>query len=180
VQGHAVTLAGTDPISEVRLLRDYVKWPGHRTWFVDNDITNVLVQNALKKIKEEWPQANTELKDLRSIIPKLEAIGFANLDFMGWPLQSDNWECFTQVAKSLLPGAILGFTWLRGRENLKKHASARLLWRLGKGYEGDERRWVGFQRAAEKVDRTLKLIGRYQYFSNHSPMSIAVFRKDIK
>lgn len=35
VQGHAVTLAGTDPESEVLLMRDYLRWPAHRAWFVD-------------------------------------------------------------------------------------------------------------------------------------------------
>lgn len=178
VQGHAVTLAGPEPIAELKLLRDYVRWPGHRTWFVDKDVNNPKVVRALRQIKKEWPEAHAEGRDLRKLLPALGAIGFANLDFMGWPLQRDNWDCFEQVAQMLLPGAVVGFTWLRGREQLNTQKSARLLWKLGKGYRGNERRWAGFLNAVEQVDRKLRLLDRWQYLSNHSPMSVAVFRKE--
>lgn len=177
VQGHAVTLAGTEPVPELKLLRDYVRWPAHRTWFVDNNIRNPRVVKALRRISKEWPQANTRLEDLRKLVPTLGAIGFANLDFMGWPLQEDNWECFEEVSKRLLPRAILGFTWLRGREHFEV-GCAKLLWKLGKGYQGNERRWAGFLRAVEmSTNGSLELIDRWQYYSNRSPMSVAVFRK---
>lgn len=179
IQGHAVTLAGKDPESELRLLRDYVKWPGHRTWFVDNSKRPEIL-SALAGIKQSWPEANAERVNLWNIVPKLEVIGFANMDFMGAPLEKDTLRCLTEVIPRLLPKAIMGFTWMRGREHVNANRpSSDLLWRLGKGYRGNERRWAGMLNAIDQIaEGSLTLIDRLEYLSNHSPMSVAVFRKD--
>lgn len=174
IQGHAVTLAGPDPQHELVLLRDYLQWPSNRAWFVDKDKATA---KAMDSLRRKWPGVNTELADLRKVLPKLGGVGFANLDFMGWPLQRDSWECFEQTVEQLLPGAVLGFTWLRGREHFDVQSCAHLLWKLGKGYRGNDRRWAGFLRAVYATDSSLKLLDRWQYNSNHSPMSVAVFRK---
>jgi hypothetical protein len=177
VQGHAVTLAGTDPGSEVKLMRDYLQWPAHRAWFVDRANTRE-VRDSLRKIDHLWPGVNVRNIDLQDLAPYLEAIGFANLDFMGAPLADDNLQCLKDVIPLLLPGAILGLTWIRGRENMSIHLSARRLWRLGKGFRGNERRWAGVLKAINIISNgELKLIDKWEYFSNHSPMSVAVFRK---
>jgi hypothetical protein len=175
VQGHAVTLAGSEPESEVNLLRYYLKWPATRTWFVDNSL-EVKVLNALYRVKRHWPDAHVERINLRNLLPRLGAIGFINLDFMGSPLQDESVVCLEQAAERLLPGGILGFTWIRGRENYRSPSCRRLM-KFGKG-TGDDLRWSGVLRAVEHIDDSLKLIGKYQYLSNHSPMSVAVFRKE--
>lgn len=176
VQGHAVTLAGTEPESELSLLRHYVQWPAEHVWFVDNSL-RPQVTNALLRAKRKWPEANVERINVSNLIPRLGAIGFANLDFMGAPLQDDTIGCFKQVAECLLPQGVIGFTWLRGRENFD-NPSTRRLYRLGKG-EGDERRWTGVVRAVRQLSRgALTLVGRWDYYSHHSPMSVAVFRKE--
>lgn len=177
VQGHAVTLAGTDPDSEVRLMRDYLRWPAHRAWFVDKAKTAEIAA-ALDSIRRSWPGVNTRRTDLRDLASDLGAIGFANLDFMGAPLSDSNISCMKEIIPLLLPGAILGITWIRGRENMSLHLSARRLWRLGAGFRGNERRWAGVLRAIDNLSRgALSFVDRWEYFSNHSPMSIAVFRK---
>lgn len=177
VQGHAVTLVGTDPESEVSLLRDYLKWPAHRTWFVDNDKNNRSVILAMNWIKKNWSEANAEMIDFRKLLPRLGAVGFANLDFMGAPLQETHQDCLEKLLPLLLPEAIVGFTWLRGRENFISKSSLRL-YQLGKGYQGNERRWAGFLRAVELLSKgTLVCIDRWEYLSNHSPMSVAILKK---
>ncbi len=178
VQGHAVTLAGTEPFSEVRLIRDYLNWPAHRSWFIDKSRSKK-VSSALRKISSTlWEGANVRNLDIREIIPHLEAIGFANLDFMGAPLSNDNIDCLTMITPLLLPDSILGFTWIRGREILSLHSSARRLWRFGKGFKGNERRWAGVLRAVDKISKgNLMFVDGWEYFSNHSPMSVAIFRK---
>lgn len=179
VQGHAVTLAGTEPEPEVALMRNYLKWPAHRAWFVDNSLRPEVVE-ALNRIIQTWPEANVVRANIKNVVPKLEAIGFANLDFMGAPLQEETLFCFNEVAERMLRGGILGFTWLRGRENLGSNPrhSSELLWKLGKGYRGNERRWAGVLKAVEEIsDGTLELIDRYEYLNNHSPMAVAIFRK---
>lgn len=180
VQGHAVTLAGTEPEPEVALMRDYLKWPAHRAWFVDNSLRPEVVE-ALNRITRKWPTANILRANIKNVIPKMDAIGFANLDFMGAPLQEETIACFDQVAPRMLRGGILGFTWMRGRENLGPTAtrSSKLLWELGKGFKGNERRWAGVLNFIDTVsDGTLKLIDQYEYQNNHSPMAVAIFRKE--
>ncbi len=179
VQGHAVTLAGTEPEPEIALMRDYLKWPAHRSWFVDNSLRPEVVR-ALNRVIRTWPDTNVVRANLKNVIPKLPAIGFANLDFMGAPLQAETVACFDQVALRMLRGGILGFTWMRGRENLgpKPRPSSQLQWELGKGFRGNERRWAGVLKFVELVtDGTLELIDRYEYQNNHSPMAVAIFRK---
>lgn len=177
IQGHAVTLAGTEPESEVQLIRDYLGWPAHRAWFIDKATTRN-VSLALRKIALLWKGVNIRQLDLRDLLPNLGALGFINLDFMGAPLLDNNLECLQGASALLLRGGILGLTWIRGRENLTAHLSARRLWRLGKGFSGNERRWAGVLKAVDILSKgDLKFVDRWEYFSNHSPMAIAVFRK---
>lgn len=181
VQGHAVTLAGTEPEPEIALMRHYLKWPAHRAWFVDNSLRPEVVE-ALNRIIRKWPEANVLRANIKNVVPGLEAIGFANLDFMGAPLQEETISCFYEVASRMLPGGILGFTWMRGREHLGLTGtpSSNMLWKLGKGFRGNDRRWAGVLRAVEDVsDGTLELIDRYEYLNNRSPMAVAIFRKGI-
>lgn len=178
VQGHAVTLAGTEPEPEIALMRDYLKWPAHRTWFVDNSLRPEVVR-ALNRVIKIWPEANTKRANLLNIVPKLGALGFANLDFMGTPLHQETIDCFKLVAPRMLSGGILGFTWMRGREDLSgKRTSSELLWELGKGHKGNARRWAGVLKFIDIVsNKTLELVDAYNYLNNHSPMSVAIFRK---
>lgn len=177
IQGHAVTLAGTEPESEVALMRDYLKWPAKRAWFVDNN--NIpTVKKALRWIKKDWGDTNVLPVDLSDLAPKLGAIGFANLDFMGAPLQERTVRCLNRVIPRMLPNAIMGFTWIRGREHPNTHSSARLLWEMGIGYQGNNRRWAGVLRAIDIIsDGALEFVDRWEYQSNHSPMAVAVFRR---
>lgn len=175
IQGHAVTLAGTEPESEITLMRDYLKWPAHRAWFVDSSQRPEVI-DALHRAHKNWPEANVQRINLWNLVPKLGAIGFANLDFMGAPLQDETIKCTEQVIDRLLPGGVLGFTWIRGREHFDARAT-RLLWELGKGHEGNDRRWAGVLRAFDIMSRgSLDFVGKWEYLSNHSPMSVAVFR----
>lgn len=177
VRGHAVTLAGSDPESEVELLKNYLKWPGNQTWFVDKDESDD-VQMALGKIRRIWSDAHVVSAELADVVRTLPIIGFANLDFMGAPLTGRNMHCLAMVIEKLLPGAILGVTWIRGRECLDTHRSAQLLYDLGKGHKGNARRWAGFLRAMEMLSGgSLQLLDRLEYQSNHSPMAVAVFRQ---
>ncbi len=179
IQGHAVTLAGTEPEPEIALMRDYLKWPAHRAWFVDNSLRPEVVR-ALNRVVKAWPDANVERANLRNVIPKLGAIGFANLDFMGAPLQAETAACFLQVAPMMLPGGIVGFTWMRGREDLntRYENAAGFLWRLGKGFRGNARRWAGVLKFVDIIsDGTLELVDTYDYYNHRSPMSVAIFRK---
>lgn len=180
VQGHAVTLAGTEPEPEIALMRDYLKWPAHRTWFVDNSLRPEVVR-ALNRVIKIWPEANVERINILNIVPKLGALGFVNLDFMGAPLHGETIACFNQVVPRMLRGGILGFTWMRGREDLnsvRKKPSSSLLWELGKGHKGNARRWAGVLKFVEVVShKTLDLIDTYEYLNNHSPMAVAIFRK---
>jgi hypothetical protein len=172
-----VTLAGSDPISEVKLLKEYLKWPGSRTWFVDKDESDDVL-TALNQIRRTWPEAQVLTAELSDVAEKLPFIGFANLDFMGGPLTGRNVDCMMKVIPKLLPKATLGVTWIRGRECLEVHRGSQLLWELGKGFRGNERRWMGFLRAMEKLSNgELDLLGRLEYQSNHSPMAVAVFQK---
>ncbi len=176
IQGYSIMLAGTDPECEITLMRDYLKWPSQRAWIVDNS-SNLSVLNALRSAKRLWPEANIKNTDVCNIIPKLESIGFANLDFMGAPLQADNLKCLRLIIPRMLPGSILGFTWLRGREYIEGHPSSKLLWELGKGYTGNERRWAGVTRAIQNIsNNTISLIDRWEYLHNHSPMAVSIFK----
>lgn len=178
IQGYAVTLAGTEPASEVRLMRDYLQWPAHRAWFVDKN-TSPIVIRALRQVTELWPGTNTARINLKNLVPRLGALGFANLDFMGAPLTDDNIQCLEEVVPLLLSGAVLGLTWIRGREVFGMHHSAERLWKLGKGHKGNERRWAGVLQAIDNISEgSLVLLDRWEYVSNRSPMSVAIFRKE--
>lgn len=171
-------LAGTEPESEIVLLRDYLGWPSDKAWIVDSSKRNE-VRQALDRARKFWPGANVENTTLLNVLPRLDTIGFVNLDLMGAPLQKETMICFEQIVPKLPPKAVVGFTWIRGRENIQGNPSARLLWELGKGYEGNQRRWAGVLRFIDTIsDGTLHLIDRCEYHNNKSPMAVAIFRKE--
>jgi len=176
-QGHAVALAGSTPEQELKLLRDYLKWDPKHAWFIDND-RGAAVEYALERVSELWPGVNVSREDIKELAPTLGGIGFANLDFMDSPLQPDTLDCVKNVTEELLPGAILEFTWMRCREASSIRISSRMMEDLGKGYSGNEKRWKSHLKAFDYISNgTLKLIGRWEYFS-WSPMAVSVFRKE--
>lgn len=180
IRGYAVTLAGTDPDHEVLLLRDYLRWPAKKTWFVDNSKSPVVVA-ALKRIKFLWPGVNISQDDIREVIPELGSIGFMNLDLMGFPLSDVSATCIDLLSRTMLPSAIFGLTWIKGREIMTLHKSAQRLWKMGKGFQGNNRRWVGLERSVSEISSgSLKLTNRWEYFNNHSPMCVGVFAKSIQ
>lgn len=179
--GHAITLAGTDPRAEITLLRDYLQWDPKRTWFVDFDKDNREVFSAIKSIQLLWRGVNTRLLDLLDVLPLIGMIGFANLDFMGHLNSYNVLPCLREVNKRMLRGAIVGLTWERGREqlNVKNHSGTRAI-KLGsrKGRSLNDRRWAGVLKIVDEAsDGSLEFVGGLEYQSNHSPMSVSVFRK---
>lgn len=178
VRGHAITLAGKTPEHEIILMRDYLRWPASKVWFVDNS-TSLEVIDALKRVKSLWPEVNVSRADIRNVIPMLGNIGFANLDLMGFPLSDVSTTCIKALSKTLLPEALFGLTWIKGREVMTLHKSAQKLWKLGKGFHGNERRWAGLDRAVDKLSAgSIKMKTRWEYFNSHSPMCVGVFAKE--
>lgn len=176
--GFAVTLAGTAPDSEITLLRDYLKWPAHRTWFVDNS-EDISVVSALRKIKRAWPEAGVYPGELQHLLSKPFPIGFANLDFMGHLNSFNVLPCLRLVIENLIPGAVLGLTWERGREMrcYANSAGTRTL-AAGSHYADlNDQRWAGVLSIVNGIAKgKLEVIGGVEYQNNHSPMSVTVFK----
>src|SRR5690349_721733 len=105
--GFAIALAGSTPESEICLLRDYLRWPGDRTWFVDNS-EHISVLTALQNIRCRWPEARIYPGKLQDLLESTFPIGFANLDFMGHLNSFNVIPCLQLVIPNLTPGAILG------------------------------------------------------------------------
>lgn len=175
--GHAITLAGPKPLEELELLRGYLKWPGDRTWFIDNDCSPE-IRKALHDVNIEWPEAHTENRDLQKVLRSLPVIGFANLDFMGFLTENNVLPCVKLTASRLITGGVLGLTWFRGRET-SHHASFQTILKYSEGHEVlNDRRWIGSTRVIDKVTRgSLRLIEALEYHNNRSPMSLMVFQK---
>lgn len=175
--GSAVTLAGQEPEEELYLLRDYLGWRGDQTWFVDRS-KELDVVIALERVRCLWPSAWVVNDDLRRVLDRIPVIGFANLDFMGY-LTDENLQCLRSTVERMVPGAVLGFTWYRGRENLALHHSAQRVFAAGGGHEemGD-RRWAGTLRVIdEETNGRLVLLDALEYRNNVSPMAMLVFEK---
>lgn len=179
--GHAVTLAGTEPRSEITLLRDYLQWDASRTWFVDHDVDNPHVRHAIKAIRFLWHGVNAKFCTLQTLLPKLDMIGFANLDFMGHLTESNVLPCLRETSQRLLPGGIIGLTWERGREQLgvAKHSGARAVREGSKPNRSlNSKRWAGVLKIVqEETEGRLSFVAGLEYQNNHSPMSVTVFRK---
>lgn len=175
--GHALTLAGPEPLEELELLRGYLKWPGDRTWFIDNK-QSPEIRRALRSIKATWPEAHAENKDLKKVLPNLPVIGFANLDFMGFLTDDNVLPCVKLTARRLVSGGVLGFTWFRGRE-APYHTSFQKVLRHSGGYKDlNDKRWTGTVRVIKKATGgSLELLEALEYHNNMSPMSLMVFRK---
>ena len=181
-QGSAITLAGTDPDSEISLLRDYLKWPANRTWFVDNS-ERIEVITALQHIKHSWPESRVYPGSLQNLLLEPFQIGFVNLDFMGHLNSFNVLPCLKLVIPNMLPGAILGLTWERGREmtHLPDSSGMRTL-KAGARYKNiNDQRWAGVLKIVDKISNgQLEVLGGVEYQNHHSPMSVSVFRKLAK
>lgn len=176
--GAAVTLAGPTPEEELDLLRNYLRWEGEQTWFVDNS-TKPEVKKGLNKVQKMWPEARTDSRNLRNVLKDLPVIGFANLDFMGYMTESNLLPCLASTAQRMVSGAIMGLTWYRGRENLGCHVSARRVFHEGRDHEDiADRRWAGTLRIVDQTTKgCLKILKAVEYHNGQSPMSMVVYEK---
>jgi hypothetical protein len=175
--GSAVTLAGQEPEEELYLLRDYLGWRGDQTWFVDRSKESEVV-GALERVRAMWPEAWTVNEDLRRALERIPVIGFANLDFMGF-LTEETLQCLRGTVERMVRGAILGFTWYRGRENFAYHRSAMRVFAAGADQDSlGDKRWAGTIRVInEETNRRLVLLDALEYRNNVSPMAMLVFEK---
>jgi SAM-dependent methyltransferase len=107
--GWVVVLAGKQAC-ELWILRHFLQWDPSRVLFVDIDPAGP------KRAFLEWPDANIYVGDLIDVLPELDSIAFANLDFCGLPTQQVQ-RCVREVGKRLSPGGIVSYTFPRGREN---------------------------------------------------------------
>jgi hypothetical protein len=182
--GHAVTLAGTEPLAEVALLRDYLHWPGERAWFVDwaKDMrSRPLVIAALRGIERAWPSANVRRQNVLEVVEQLPMIGFANLDFMGFD-RTSVMPCVRMTIERLAPGGVMSITWFRGREVDEPCRSAWDVLEAARDVEDPGvRRWIGVQRLvarwAKEARVPLTWSGGIDYQHKNSPMSVTVFRR---
>lgn len=177
--GYAITLAGSSPESEVTLLKDYLHWPTNKTWFVDNS-DEIEVTAALQRIKYLWPDVGTYPWDLQQLLTLSLPIGFINLDFMGHLNSFDVLPCLKLAIPKLLPGAVLGLTWERGRERREcpNSPGAKVL-QAGSAFSDiNDQRWAGVLSIVDKIAKgSLQFIGGVEYQNNHSPMAVSVFHK---
>jgi hypothetical protein len=182
--GAAVTLSGTSPLAEVLLMRDYLQWPGERTYFIDwakDAGAKPLVLAGFKAIRREWPGANVEHGDINDVVTRLPMIGFANLDFMGFD-RTSVMPCVQKTIEHLARGGVISLTWFRGREVDEPNRSAWDVFEAARDVEDlDSRRRVGIQRLihrwARAVNVTLEWMGGLDYQHKHSPMSVMVWRR---
>lgn len=182
--GHAITLAGTEPAAEVDLMRDYLRWPAARTWFVDwarDPETRPRVLAALSAIKSAWPGANVMRDDINRVLARVPLVGFANLDFMGFDRNSAM-PCVRKTIDLLAPGGVMAVTWYRGREMDAPHRSAWDVLQVARDVEEPRaRRWAGVLRLvdgwARDAGRKLELVGALEYQHKHAPMSVTAWRR---
>ena len=172
-----MTLAGHKPEEELELLRDYLEWDPRKTWFVDHDLHST-VRQALDRTRERWPGVNTENRGLLGVLGEIPALGFINLDFMGYSTSSNVLPCLELAAQKLLKGGVLGLTWFRGRE-ASHHTSFRAVLTATTDHKNlNDRRWAGTLRVIHKKTRgVLELAEAVEYQNHHSPMSLTVFIK---
>jgi hypothetical protein len=182
--GAAVTLSGTSPLPEVLLMRDFLRWPGERVYFVDwakDTHAKPLVLAGFKAIKKEWPIANIEHCDINNVVARLPMIGFANLDFMGFD-RTSVMPCVQKTVEHLARGGVMSLTWFRGREVDEPCRSAWDVFEAARDVKDlDTRRRVGVQRLVDRwaraVNVTLEWLGGLDYQHKHSPMSVMVWRR---
>ncbi len=176
--GAAITLAGSDPRSEIELMRYYLQWPKERVWFVDADKSKEMTR-SLKSIRSMWPGVHAVQANLRDTLPQIGNIGFAHLDFMGHLNHYNVLPCIHEVVPQLIPGAIVGISWFRGREQWQHRRAAKLVWEEGKGQNSlANLRWAGVSRVIDKLtNRSLEFLGGLEYQHHHSPMCVSVYRR---
>ena len=187
--GHAVALAGPTPESEVDLMKNYLRWPGERTHFVDwarDTLARSRVLGALDNIKKIWPEANVRHADINQVVAELPSIGFANLDFMGFS-RTSVMPCVQSVIGRLVPNGVMALTWFRGREVDSPERSAWDIFEAARDIPDIEnRRCAGVLRLVDGWGKAqgvnLKLRGAVEYL--HFPksrykgaMSVAVWQR---
>jgi hypothetical protein len=174
--GHALTLAGHQPEDEVELMRDYLKWNGKQTWFVDKS-TKANVVAAMNRIEKDWSEAQVYRGDLKKLLRFIYPISFAHLDFMGYLNDKSVIPCLKEVSERCLPRAIIGLTWYRGRERPDLHTSAKRLVKASGGMSDPMWRWKGaINIVSEITDGRLQFASGIEYHNHRSPMSLTVFR----
>lgn len=182
--GHAVTLAGTEPSAEVDLMRDYLRWPGTKAWFVDwarDTSSRARVLHALTEIKRRWPEAHVVRGDLNDVMGEIPLIGFANLDFMGFDRKSVM-PCIKKTIGRLVPGGVMAVTWYRGRETDAPHRSAWDVLEAARDVlSAADRRWAGVLRLVARWGNEagcdLELVGALEYQHKNAPMSVTAWRR---
>jgi hypothetical protein len=180
----AVTLAGISPLPEVMLMRDFLKWPGDRVYFVDwaKDVrSRPLVLAGFNTIRREWPHAHVVHDDINNVVERRTMIGFANLDFMGFD-RASVMPCVRRTIARLARGGIMSLTWFRGREVDEPRRSAWDVFEAARDIvDLDERRRVGIQRLVDQWARearvSLEWINGLDYQHQHSPMSVMIWRR---
>jgi hypothetical protein len=166
-------------------MRDYLRWPGERTWFVDwarDTASRPAILKALGHIKKAWPSANVVRADINNVVETLPLIGFANLDFMSNMNRESVQPCIRATVARLTLGGILSYTWFRGREVDSPERSAWDVMEAARDIPDlGMRRWAGTLRLV--IDRAihsgvgLKLVGALEYQHAHSPMAVTVFQR---
>lgn len=180
----AVTLTGTMPLPEARLMRDFLRWPSDRVYFVDwakDKNARPLILAGFRDIKRMWPAAHVEHRDINDVVEQLPMIGFANLDFMGFDRRSVM-PCIRKVIGRLARGGVMSLTWFRGREVDEPCRSAWDVFEVARDIDDiDDRRHVGVQRLVNRwacaLNVTLEWVGGLDYQHKHSPMSVMVWRR---
>lgn len=105
----AVVLAGPEA-GEIGTLRHLLKYTPQQVLFVDVDKT------GLEVAKRRWRGVRTYHGDVVDALRQLEQpISFLNLDFMG-QVNEARVEAFRAAAPWLVPGAVVSYTFFRGRE----------------------------------------------------------------
>ena len=182
--GHAITLAGTEPFAEVDLIRDYLRWPGAKVWFVDwarDTETRLRVLAALNSIKVAWPEANVVRGDINKVLEEIPLVGFANLDFMGFD-RTSVMPCIKKTIARLAPGGVMAVTWFRGREFDAPHRSAWDVLEAARDVpSAADRRWAGVLRLVERWSREmgkkLERVGALEDQHKNAPMSVTAWRR---
>ena len=182
--GDAVTLSGISPLPEIMLMRDFLKWPSDRVYFVDwaKDVrSRPQVLAGLETVRREWPKAHAIRGDINNVVEQRTMIGFANLDVRGFD-RASVMPCVRRTIARLARGGVMSLTWYRGRE---VDAPERSVWDVFEAARDvvdlNERRRAGIQRLVEQwahdVKVSLEWLNGLDYQHQHSPMSVMIWRR---
>lgn len=182
--GAGVTLAGTAPLPEARLWRNFLHWPGDNMYFVDwaKGPNKEAVLKGFEDLEREWPEAHTVHGDINDVIPELPMISLANLDFMGFDRKSAMACVQKTIPRLTSDGGVMSLTGFRGREVDDPCRSAWDVYNMAREIKDPAlRRRVGVQRLvqmwANDAHVTLEWLGGMDYQHKNSPMSVMVWRR---